>query len=214
MRHSVLSRNVLWMALTAFLLSGVVVADTGDSAPRKASIVVGKIKSEASDCTGGTADGIADLLATALGNNGKFMLPEKASIKSGDPKGNDLVVQGSVTKFDTDAGSSGGFGGLKKKALGKMGIDSKEANLELKIRLIDVATGDKIGEKKIKASSTDWKSGMTGGAYVDKVAMDGILSKYNDKPMGDAIRTAVARMIEMIDKGVPEKYYRHADTAQ
>jgi len=211
MRNSVIPKGILLLALTAFLLGGVVVADAVDNQSGKASIVVGKVKSDASDCSGGTADGIADMLAKALANSGKFMLPEKGSIKSGDPKGNDLVIQGSVTKFDTDAGSSGGFGGLKKAALGKVGIDSKEAELELKIRLIDVATGGKVQEMKIQAGSTDWASSMAGGAYVDKVALDGSLSKYADKPMGKAIRTALARMIEKIEKEVPAKYYRHAD---
>ncbi len=214
MRHSYLFSGILLVAMAALLLSGIVVAEAGKDRGKKASIVVGKFKSEASDCSGGTADGIADLLAKALGSTDTFQLPRKASIKSGDPKGNDLVVRGSVTEFETDAGGEGGFGGLMKKSLNKVGVDSKEAKLELKIRLVDVATGNKVVEQKIQAASSDWKSGMTGGAYVDSVKLDGLLSKYAGEPMGKAIQTAVAKTIEAINKGVPAKYYRSADSTQ
>jgi len=115
MKHFIPYWGILLTAMAAFLL-GVVAADVDQNQPGKASIVVGKIKSDAIDGSGGTADDIADWLAKALANNGKLMLPAKGSIKSGDPKENDLVVRGTVTKFETDAGSGGGFGGLRLAA--------------------------------------------------------------------------------------------------
>lgn len=190
--------------LLALFLSLPTVALSGDT--NQASLVVGKIKSKANKCTGGTADAIGDLLAASLSQSGKFLLASDKSIKSAKPDGSDIVIRGTVTEFDADAGSDGGgWSGLKKKAFGKAGVDSKEAKVEVKLVLVDVVSGKTVAEKKVTGSSTGWTSGMAGG-----VKLTGLLDKYNKEPMGKAILAVLDDMVKQVSKAVPKDYYRHA----
>ncbi|MFH1688071.1 MAG: CsgG/HfaB family protein [bacterium] len=201
MRRLLTYVTVLTVVLATFGAASAVDTDVTN----KATIVVGKITSKASHCSGGSADGIGDMLAASLAKTGQFILESDKSIKSAKPKTSDLMILGTVTEFETDAGAeSGGWSGLKKKTLGKVGVDSKEAKLTIKLQLVDVASGKTLKEEKVSASSTDVKKGIGSG-----VEMSGLLKKYEKQPMGQAIHAVVAEMTDAVTKEVPKEYFKH-----
>jgi len=126
-----------------------------------------------------------------------------------------LLITGSVTAFEPDAGGKGGIlGGLKGKALGGIGASSKEAKIIMDIKLIDIRTRRILKAKKIEAKSKKWKVGMAGGSSVGDVVLGGALGMYSNEPMEKAIRTALAKMVEVVSKEVPEEYYRYQGGGQ
>ena len=203
----------------------------------KARITVGKIKPKASKCSSDMAAAIGEMLSTSLTNTGKFIVlasqeevaelaeeidfaqsgyaeagqgPQKGLMESAD-----LLITGSVTAFEPDAGGKGGIlGGLKGKALGGIGASSKEAKIIMDIKLIDIRTRRILKAKKIEAKSKKWKVGMAGGSSVGDVVLGGALGMYSNEPMEKAIRTALAKMIEVVSKEVPKEYYRYQGGGQ
>jgi curli biogenesis system outer membrane secretion channel CsgG/outer membrane protein OmpA-like peptidoglycan-associated protein len=203
----------------------------------KARITVGKIKPKASKCSGDMAAAIGEMLSTSLTNTGKFIVlasqeevaelaeeidfAQSGYVESGKGpekglmEGADLLITGSVTAFEPDAGGKGGIlGGLKGKALGGIGASSKEAKIIMDIKLIDIRTRRILKAKKIEAKSKKWKVGMAGGSSVGDVVLGGALGMYSNEPMEKAIRTALAKMIEVVSKEVPKEYYRYQGGGQ
>ena len=82
------------------------------------------------------------------------------------------------------------------------------------IKLIDIRTRRILKATSIKAKSTSWKTGIAGGGWVDNVALAGALGTYSDGPMEDAIRTALAKTVELVSKEVPKEYYRYKGKGQ
>ncbi len=203
----------------------------------KARITVGKIKPKASKCSGDMAAAIGEMLSTSLTNTGKFIVlasqEEVAELaeeidfaqsgyveagkgpEKGLMEGADLLITGSVTAFEPDAGGKAGIlGGLKGKALGGIGASSKEAKIIMDIKLIDIRTRRILKAKKIEAKSKKWKVGMAGGSSVGDVVLGGALGMYSNEPMEKAIRTALAKMVEVVSKEVPKEYYRYQGGGQ
>ncbi len=235
MRVSAYSHGVLLAALGVFLLGSMTMADVEEKLTYqgdKARIAVGKIKDKADDCTWQLAEAVGEMLSTALANDPKFIVlasgeetdelideidfgqsgyvEEGRGPDYGLMEGADIIVTGAVTGFEPDAGGSGGgLGGLKKKAFGKIGVESKKAKIQMDIKLIDIRTRRIIKAKTIKAESKNWKIGMTGGGLVNDVALVGGLGAYENEPMEEAIRAALAKTMEMISKEVPDDYYRY-----
>lgn len=221
--------------LTASALAGV--KETLTYQGGKARITVGTIKTKADKCPWDLAEAIGEMISTSLANNEKFIVlasqEEVAELvgeidlaqseyfekdrapQKGLMEGADLLITGSVTAFEPNAGGSGGgLGGLKKKAFGKIGLDKKSAEIRLDIKLIDIRTRRILKAKSIKAKSSKWKASMSGGGWVEDVALVGGLGAYSNQPMEDAIRTALAKTIEMIAKEVPDEYYRYQGKGQ
>ncbi|SYZ72402.1 exported hypothetical protein [Candidatus Zixiibacteriota bacterium] len=198
----------------------------------KARIAVGTIKSKAADCDDEMAASIGEMLSTALANEEKFIVlasqeevgelkEEIEMAESGDveegkgPEGGlmegaDILVTGSITGFEPEAkGSGGGLGALKKKAFGKVGMESKTAEIMMDIKLIDIRTRRVIKAMALEAKSTSWASDMEGGGVVEDVALVGGLGTYSNEPMEKAIRAVLAKAVNKISKDVPEEYYRY-----
>jgi len=235
MRVSAYSHGVLLAALGVFLLGSMTMADVEEKLTYqgdKARIAVGIIKDKADGCTWQLAEAVGEMLSTALANDPKFIVlasgeetdglideidfgqsgyvEEGRGPDKGLMEGADIIVTGAVTGFEPDAGGSGGgLGGLKKKAFGKIGVEGKKAKIQMDIKLIDIRTRRIIKAKTIKAESKNWKIGMTGGGLVNDVALAGGLGAYENEPMEEAIRAALAKTMEMISKEVPDDYYRY-----
>ncbi len=203
----------------------------------KARITVGKIKPKASKCSGAMAAAIGEMLSTSLTNTGDFIVlasqeevaelaeeiefAQSGNVEAGKGpekglmEGADLLITGSVTAFEPDAGGKGGIlGGLKGKALGGIGASSKEAKIIMDIKLIDIRTRRILKAKSIEAKSRKWKVGMAGGSSVGDVVLGGALGMYSNEPMEKAIRTALAKMVELVSKEVPKEYYRYQGGGQ
>ncbi len=179
---------------------GANIACAGDGQGDKARITVGAIESKDNKCSSSAAAAFGEMLSSALANTNRFVLfidGERAEI----------MITGAVTKFETDAG--GGWGGIKKKSLGKAGIETKEAEIRVDIKLVDVRTKKVIKGKEIKAKSTKWGADVDGSNWVEGVALSGGLDAYSGQPMEDAIRTALADAVEVISKEVPDEYYKY-----
>jgi len=240
MRNLFSLRSVLFTAVLAVFSLCSVTAVAQESVTyqgNKARITVGKIKSKAAKCPWDLAEAIGEMISTSLANNDKFIvlasqeevaeLAEEIDLaqsgyveegrgpEKGLMEGADILVTGSVTAFEPDAGGSGGgLGGLKKQAFGKIGMDKKKAEIRLDIKLIDIRTRRVLKAKSIKAKSSKWKASMSGGGWVEDVALVGGLGVYSNQPMEDAIRTALAKTLEMITKEIPDEYYRYTGQGQ
>ncbi len=240
MQNRLNARTLFVMALLLmFILSStVVIADDNVTYQgNKARITVGKIKTKASKCPRDIAEAIGEMISTSLANNEKFIVlanqeeveelideielgqsgyvEEGRGPDKGLMEGADLLITGAVTAFEPNAGgSSGGLGGLKKKAFGKIGINKKNAEIQIDIKIIDIRTRRIIKAKTIKAKSSKWKTSMTGGGWVEDVALVGGLGVYSNKPMENAIRTALAKTLEMVSKEIPDEYYRYKGKGQ
>ncbi|MCK4607602.1 MAG: OmpA family protein [candidate division Zixibacteria bacterium] len=226
---------ILLLALNVSALADV--TDDLTYQGNKARITVGKIKPKASKCSGDMAAAIGEMLSTSLTNTGNFIVlasqEEVAELaeeidfaqsgyvedgkgpEKGLMEGADLLITGSVTAFEPDAGGKGGvLGGFKKKALGGIGASSKEAKIIMDIKLIDIRTRRILKAKEIEAKSKKWKVGMAGGSSVGDVVLGGALGMYSNEPMEKAIRTSLAKTIEMVSKEVPKEYYRYQGGGQ
>ncbi|MFQ5499694.1 MAG: OmpA family protein [Candidatus Zixiibacteriota bacterium] len=240
MRRTVMMRSIVCLLVYVVCASQCSIAGVEQTLTyqgNKARVTVGKIKTKADKCPWDLAASIGEMLSTALANNEKFIVlasqEEVAELadeidlgqsgyveqgrgpEKGLMEGADLLVTGSVTAFEPDAGGKGGgLGALKKKAFGKIGMSSKKAEIRLDIKLIDIRTRRILKAKSIKAKSTKWKTDIAGGGMVKDVALVGGLGVYSNQPMEDAIRTALAKTVEMVAKEVPDDYYRYQGGGQ
>ncbi len=197
-------------ALTAVPV--LLVGSTGSSANaaagqegNKARIAVGEITSSADECTSSMTAALGEMLSTALANTGKFVvLADQAALGA-----TGILVSGSVKSFRPEAGG-GGLGGLRRRALGAVGVEEKSAELELDLRLIDNSTGRVLESKSLEAKSTNWDADVFAGNWVEDVVLGGALGEYDGEPMEDAIRSALAQAIELINDEVPEEFYRYS----
>jgi outer membrane protein OmpA-like peptidoglycan-associated protein len=192
----------IW-AVTSFVFGDDIArANTEDKQGDKARITVGAIESKNDNCSSSVAAAFGEMLSVALVNTDRFIL----YVGEGNAE---IRVTGAVTKFETDAGGGGGWGGIKKKALGTAGVETKEAEIRLDIKVVDVRTKKVIKAKEIKAKSTSWGADIDGSNWVEDVALSGGLDEYSDQPMEDAIRTALAEAVKVVSKEVPDEYYRY-----
>ena len=176
----------------------------------KARIAVSEITSKAGDCTSAMASAIGDMLATSLVNTHKFVV-----LSDPDAVGSTgVLVSTTVTEFKPEAGGGGGLGGLKKRALGEVGIEEKTAEIKLDVKLIDGSTGRVLKAKSIKTKSANWEPDVSGGSWVEGVVLEGALGTYEGEPMEDAIRLALAQTVDMIADEVPDEYYRYTGEEQ
>jgi len=203
----------------------------------KARIAVGNIKSKASDCSYDMAAAIGEMLSTALVNTDRFIVlasqEETAELaeeidfaqsgyveegrgpEKGLMEGADVLITGAVTAFEPNAGGkSGGLGGFKKKAFGKIGMSSKTAKIIMDIKLIDIRTRRILKATSIEAKSSSWGTDIAGGGWTKDIALAGDLGVYSNEPMEKAIRTLLADMVETTSKEVPKEYFRYQGQGQ
>jgi outer membrane protein OmpA-like peptidoglycan-associated protein/curli biogenesis system outer membrane secretion channel CsgG len=240
MKKSV-SNQIITLAMFVVLLGGTAFAgDVEDNLTyqgNKARITVGTIKTKADQCSPAMAASIGEMLSSTLVNTGRFIVlasheevaelaeeiefagSEYAESGQGPQKGlmesADLLVTGAITAFEPNASGGGGMlGGLKKKAMGSIGVSSNKAEINIEIKLIDIRTRRILKSKTIKAKSSQWSADMTGGGWSEDLSMDGALGVYSNAPMEDAIRTVLAKAVERISKEVPKEYYRYSGQGQ
>lgn len=234
-------KQIIALAMFVVMLGGAALAsDIEDNLTyqgNKARITVGTIKTKASQCSYEMAGAIGEMLSSTLVNTGRFIVlasheevaelaeeiefagSEYAESGQGPQKGlmesADLLVTGAITAFEPNASGGGGMlGGLKKKAMGSIGVSSNKAQINIEIKLIDIRTRRILKSKTIKAKSSQWSADMTGGGWSEDLSMDGALGVYSNAPMEDAIRTVLAKAVERISKEVPKEYYRYSGQGQ
>ena len=228
-------RMTLLFIAAALLLGATAQADMKDKVTyqgNKARVTVGTIKAKADDCSGEMAASIGEMLSTALAKSDKFIVlasqeevaeladeielgqseyvEEGRGPEKGLMEGADILVTGAVTAFEPEAsGSSGGLGGLKKKAFGKVGMETKTAKVIMDIKLIDIRTRRIIKATAIEAKSTSWGTDVAGGGWGEDLVMAGAMGVYSNQPMEKAIRALLVKSVKEIEKETPEEYYRY-----
>jgi OmpA-OmpF porin, OOP family len=198
----------------------------------KARIAVGTIKAKADDCDDEMAAAIGEMLSTALANNDKFIVlasqeemgelideielgqseyvEEGAGADKGVMEGADVLITGAVTGFEPEASGGGGaLGGLKKKAFGKVGMESTTAKILIDLKMIDIRTRRVLKAMSLEGSSTSWSTDVEGGGMVEDVALAGAMGAYSNEPMEKAVRSVLAKAVDKIGKEMPKEYYRY-----
>ena len=124
----------------------------------------------------------------------------------------DLIVSIYVQEFNPHAGGSNfcgaSMGSVTKKLVGiEAGLSSETGRVVLQVQLINRKTGVSIVDNVVEgvAESSKWQIG--GFGLGQGALAGGALSKWADKPMGAAIRKAVAAAVVEIQKGTPSKMY-------
>jgi OOP family OmpA-OmpF porin len=193
-------------AITLIMVAVAAQANAGEeSGGDKARIAVGDFRSKTGDCSGDEAAAIGGMLADALANTGKFVVLDEEEDLVG---GSGVLVRGTVKKFEVETGG-GGLGGLRKKALGKVGIDEKAAEIELEIEIVDAADKRSIKKKTIKTGSAQWTADVTGGTWVGDLDLEESLAAYAGEPMEGAIRTALAETVALATEEIPKEYFSY-----
>ncbi len=168
----------------------------------KARIAVGEITSSTGKCTSGMTSAVGDLLSTALANTQRFVVLDD----QGDLGSTGIVLNATVTRFEPEAGSGGG---LRARAMRRVGVQETSAEIEMEFRLVGSDRGRILSSKSVEAKSANWGVNVSGGNWVSDLVLGGALGEYSGEPMEDAIRSALAQAVELIIDEVPEDYFRY-----
>ena len=222
--------SMAFIILAAAAVDGI--ADKATYQGNKARITVGTIKSKADDCDYEMAAAIGEMLSTALANCEKFIVlasqeevgelideielgeseyvEEGRGADKGLMEGADVLITGAVTGFEPEASGGGGaLGGIKKKAFGKVGLESKTAKILIDLKLIDIRTRRVIKAMSLEGKSSSWATDIAGGGFVEDVALGGAMGVFSNQPMEKAVREVLAKAVEKISKDMPDEYYRY-----
>ncbi len=202
-------RDPRWRIITVAAIALIMVAAAAAAYAEdkfegdKARTAVGEFRSKTGDCSGDEAAAIGEMLAEALKTTGKFVVLDGEEELAG---GSGVLVRGTVKKFEAEAGG-GGLGGLRKKALGKVGIDEKSAKIEVEIEIVDAANNRTIRKKTIKTGSAQWTADVTGGTWAGDLDLEESLAAYAGEPMEGAIRSVLVETVGLVTDEVPKEYF-------
>jgi curli biogenesis system outer membrane secretion channel CsgG len=196
----------------------------------RARIVVKSIKDTTGHCHS-EAEGITQMLITALNQSGHFLVLEGDDQVMGDLsqeqqiggfgrsyEGADIVLTGALTAFETNTGSaSAGIGGLLSKATAGIPllqgsgsgtqVQYGSAYVACDLRLADTRTRRLIGTTKAQGKAREM--GLSGlGVDVNNVPLVSGLSMYSRTPVEKAIRNVLEESVHFIVKKTPKEYYR------
>jgi len=139
---------------------------------------------------------------------------ESTAPKKGEVNSADLLVRGTVLEWEEDAGGSGGGGGIGgliggTLGVGGLGYSTSKGKVVISMEIIDLETLDLLFSDTVRGEANS--SGLTFGGFGwgGGAVLAGGFSQYENKPMGDAIRKAIAESIRLIATRVPDSYYRH-----
>lgn len=177
--------------------------------------------------TGEIGDGMADMLATALFNSGKFIVLERSTLSDvmaeqdlgasgrvsqetsapiGQIEGAELLVTGAVTGFEPDSGGLGGaIGGLFGSPYGEIAGSFKNSYLAIDIRVIDARTSRILAAGTVEGRATDFG----GGFAIIGGSLGGGLGGWSKTPMEKALRVCLAKAVEFISNRTPTTYYHY-----
>ena len=178
--------------------------------PLQVSIAIGGFACKASRCTSDLGNGIADALATALLETGKFSLLERENLagttaenffNATNPtaryEGADVVVFGSITNLDVD-GQSGGL------CLFGVCLGGKESVVGADLRIVDVKTSRVIAGTHIEGKSSSSGISMNLGNLLPGLTLNGNQSSSVQAALNNMLKNAVDQLIQRI----PASYYR------
>jgi len=202
------------IALTSLAVFTTVFLPTVHAATLKKIVAVSRFDNKTAYSHAAIGDGMADQLTDALMQSGKFIVMERQNVKdvikeedfansgrvlkaksaqTGKLVAAQILVQGTITEFESSSGGSQsgfGFAGLR------VGNSHQEAHVGLIIRLIDTTTGEVLASQRAegKVNSGGMKLGVsTGGAQFGT-------SGFEKTPMGKAVQMAIDDAVNQISE--------------
>jgi curli biogenesis system outer membrane secretion channel CsgG len=217
------------MFAAAVLLLGAVHAAAqpapGYAGPKK-TVSVSQFQAAESVGGGVTSEGMTAMLITALANDGRFVVVERASpygdavgseqalgkagmvgaetaAGTGQMSGASAVVIGVVTKYDPAAkggGMSLGIMGGGSPFGGSASRKNQKAVMEISLRLVDTTTGQVISTASAEGTAS---SSVTSAGLVEKNTGASLgANTFNSTPIGQAGEDAIRKAVEFIAAGM------------
>lgn len=178
--------------------------------PLQVSIAIGGFACKASRCTSDLGNGLADALATALLETGKFSLLERENLAgtttenffngtnpTAQYEGADVVVFGSITNLDVD-GQGGGL------CVFGVCFGGKESVVGADLRIVDVKTSRVISGTHVEGKSSSSGFSMNLGNLLPGLTLNGNQSSSVQAALNDMLKKAVDQLLQRI----PSNYYR------
>jgi len=182
----------------------------------------------------GYAEGLKDMLTTAMVQSGRYRVLERQNIDSvkteiglqedgytdssgkarGNVQGVDIAVVAAVTGFDPgNKGASGSVGGLLGKragaVLGAVSGGYSKSSMAMDIRILDVETTEILAATTVRGTATDVNIGAALGALTGGGGMGGSLGAFASTPMEKAIRTCIYEATKYIAENTPAAYMKY-----
>lgn len=189
--------------------------------------VLGKLFGiEVSTNKGDVGAGIADMLTTALINTNHFIVYERSILdqlqkesqignQAQQLQGAEILITGTITAFEPDAGGTrGGGGGLLGGLLGAVAGGQKKAYVAVDFRAVDVRTGAVVAAFRVEGEASDTDFGGLLGALVPGAALGGALTQYQKTPMGKALAVMVGKAVEELIRRIPSSYFKYGPDGQ
>ncbi len=199
----------------------------------KARISVARIKCKAAKCTGAIGDGLRDMLISGLFKTNKFIVlggkeemqemmeeldlsasgyvREESAVQAGGWEAADLIIFGSITAFEPEAGGLDvGGGGLLPGFLGGVKFGKKEAYISMDLRLVDVRTRRVVNTTTVEGKASSFNVGGLGAGWGSAGVLGGGLGVYKNTPMEKAVRVLIENAVNYIASQTPESYFRYS----
>lgn len=216
------------MAAAVLLLGAVnAAAQTapGYAGPKK-TVSVSQFQAAESVGGGVTSEGMTAMLITALANDGRFVVVERAGTYGdivgaeqalarggmvgaetaagvGQLSGASAVVIGVVTKYDPAAKGGGvslGIMGSGSPFGGNASRKNQKALMEISLRLVDTTTGQVISTASAQGTAS---SSVTSAGLVEKNTGAALgTSSFSSTPIGQAGEDAIRKAVEFIAAGM------------
>ncbi len=179
----------------------------------------------------GYAEGLKDMLTTAMVQSKRYRVLERQNIDSvkseialqedgftdasgvqrGAVTGVDIAVIASITGWDPGTkGASGKVGGLLgKKAgalLGAVSGGYSKSSMAMDIRIVDSSTTEVLAATSVTGTATDVNLGAALGALG---GFGGSLGGFAGTPMEKAIRTCIAEATKFVVANTPASYMKY-----
>lgn len=174
------------------------------------NIAIGSFRCKAAGCTAQIGDGVADALATALLETGKFALYERENVAQlteegffggTNPteafEGADVLIFGAITDFDPEGKSSG-------MCVFGVCLGGKESVIGVDLRIVDARTRRVIAGTHVEGKSSSTGVSMNLGMILPGLSGNASSSQNAQKALNDLLGKAVTQLIARI----PATYYR------
>ncbi len=174
-------------------------------------------------------DGMADMLATALFDTGRYIVLERrelggvlaeqdlarsgrvnpdASIPTGQVEGAELLVTGAITEFEPNY-QGGALGVVLPNAPLGVGATGKQAHIAIDMRVVDARTSRIVAATSITGRSTDL-AGALGTVIGGGSTLTGVgLGAYRNTPVEKAVRVCIIKAVQFIVSRTPQHYYHY-----
>lgn len=199
----------------------------------QARLVVAPFTSRAPAASDRLAEGLSDMVTTALFATHRFILLDRENLGPADLEldrlrvraqrlGAQLILTGAITEFNPDHLGPGGMilgavtvgGSIIARSQWRdfpiMAASYLEADLSIDLKIIDVATGRVVAAEAVRAQSYQ----MAGGAliWVRQVGVPVVLGGLAGTAVEKAIRAAVAEVVGWLVEKTPPTYLCATDS--